>query len=320
MSIENDEKSLGFDVLHLSPSDDSDDRLKLTRSYPSFKDIDDGFDPVEVKRLTRKIDLRIVPILSAMYSISLIDRNNVSLARQANNMAMQHTLGLGVGMRFSIITLVFFLTYIVCELPSQFGLRRFRPRWWLGTAVLLWGIVMITMTFATHWTHLVVQRLLLGMFESCLLPGAAYLVACWYPRRNMASRNSIFFTVSCVMAGLAGIMTWGFSHLDGKRGLAGWQWIFLLCGVLTVLVAILTYLGIEDFPDRATFLTEAERQVVTIRIQRDRADADADKLDLYKIATYAKDPKIWIWGYCFCCGTMGGYSLAFFQPRYVLLL
>lgn len=315
MSTENDERSLALGVSNTLRSDNGDDDLKLTRSCPSFQSIDDGFDPAEVKRLTRKVDFRIVPILSAMYSISLIDRNNVSLARQANNMAMQNTLGLGVGMRFSIITLVFFLTYIVCELPSQLGLRRFGPRWWLGTAVLLWGIVVITMTFASSWIHLVVQRLLLGMFESCLLPGAAYLLACWYPRRNMASRNAIFFTVSCVMAGLAGIMTWGFSHLDGKRGLAGWQWIFLLCGILTILVAIATYLGIQDFPDRATFLTEEERHLVTTRIQRDRADADADKLDMHKVLRYVKDPKIWIWGYCFCCGTMGGYSLAFFQPR-----
>lgn len=109
-----EEKRLGTEVQHLeAPSDDSSD--KFTRSTPSFKNIDEGFDLKEVKRITRKIDLRLVPILSAMYSVSLIDRNNVSLARQANNMAMQHTLDLGVGIRFSIITLVFFTTYIVCE-------------------------------------------------------------------------------------------------------------------------------------------------------------------------------------------------------------
>lgn len=206
-------------------------------------------------------------------------------------------------------------TYIVFEIPSQIGLRKFGSRWWLGTATVLWGAIMLSMGWAKHWTHLVVQRLILGIFEACLFPGAAYLIACWYPRKSMASRNSFFFCTSAVLAGLAGIMTWGISHMDGDGGLAGWSWIFIICGIITIVIGLLAFVLIQDFPDRAGFLTEEERNLVTTRIQRDRADAIPDTLTLRKCLKYCKDVKIWIWGYCLCCATMGGYSLAYFQPR-----
>jgi len=97
-------------------------------SHEHMKNIDHGFDPHQVKKIIRKIDIRLIPILSAMYCISLIDRTNLSLARAANNVAMDHTLELTKGQRYTIATLIFFIPYIILEIPVSPYLSSDRSR------------------------------------------------------------------------------------------------------------------------------------------------------------------------------------------------
>lgn len=111
------------------------DELNAVRHY---EDIDEGYDGTMLRRVTRKIDLRLIPILSLMYCISLIDRTNLSITRQANDLRMNRELVL-IGNRYSIATIVFFIPYIILEIPSQLGLRAFGARWWLGSSVIAWG-------------------------------------------------------------------------------------------------------------------------------------------------------------------------------------
>lgn len=115
------------------------------RAYltPDDVDIDEGFDPEFVKRTMRKVDWRLIPILSLMYLVSAIDRANLSLARAANDKQMDKDLHLSVGQRYSIVTLLFFIPYIILEVPSQAGLRVFGAKIWLGGATILWGVIML---------------------------------------------------------------------------------------------------------------------------------------------------------------------------------
>lgn len=173
---------------------------------------------------------------------------------------------------------------------------------------------MIGMGYSKDWQMLSGLRALLGVFEATLFPGAAYLISCWYPRKQMATRNSFFYTLSIVVSGLSSILGWGISQLDGRRGLGGWQWIFIIEGAITILVGLLGYLLIHDFPDKASFLTEDEREMVQTRIQRDRGDAVPDGMTWQKLGTYLVDVKIWVWGFMFGATTLGSYSLAYFLP------
>lgn len=111
-------------------------------------DIDEGFDPEFVKRTMRKVDWRLIPILSLMYLVSAMDRANLSLARAANKKQMDKDLGLDLGSRYSIATLAFFIPYIILEVPSQAGLRLFGAKIWLGGATLLWGVIMLCKSLA----------------------------------------------------------------------------------------------------------------------------------------------------------------------------
>ncbi|BEI84447.1 hypothetical protein CcaverHIS002_0410510 [Cutaneotrichosporon cavernicola] len=277
-------------------------------------DIDDGFDPQFVKRTMRKVDWRLIPILIAMYTISLIDRTNLATARAANKVKMDREIGTGYGQRYTIITLTFFIPYIILEIPSQIGLRYFGVRNWLSAAVFLWGIIMICMGFAPNWNTLAGLRAVLGVFEAALFPGCAYLLSCWYPRRSMASRNVLFYTSSAVLGNFATILGYAFSLMNGTRGLSGWSWIFIWFGILTVIIAIIAYFALVDFPDRATFLSEEERHLVLTRIQRDRADSVHDPLTWTKIVKYSKDFKPWLFAWFFMSATVSSYALAYFLP------
>ncbi|GMK53576.1 hypothetical protein CspeluHIS016_0101620 [Cutaneotrichosporon spelunceum] len=280
----------------------------------TYGDVDEGFDPKVIKALVRKIDLRVIPILALMYCISLIDRTNLSMARAANNKAMNKELGLYVGNRYSLATMIFFVPYIILEIPSQIGLRYFGPKIWLSLSCFLWGLVMMCFGFINSWQALVGLRALLGAFESTLFPGAAYLIACWYPRKQMATRNTAFYFGSTAIGGLSSILAWGISQMHGTAGKSGWRWIFILEGVMTMCIGILGFIFLHEFPDRAKFLTVEEKEIVRTRIERDRGDAQPDPLTLAKLGQYAIEPQPWIFGIMFAATTLSAYSMAFFLP------
>lgn len=170
------------------------------------------------------------------------------------------------------------------------------------------------MGFAQNWQTLAALRAILGLFESALFPGAAFLISCWYPRKQMAVRNSCFF----IFAGLIGSATtplgYAFSLMHGRGGYSGWAWIFIMYGIITVVVGLFGYVFIVDFPDRATFLTEEQRQMILTRIQRDRSDAKPDPVTLAKVGSHLCDWKIWLYGYFLMSATVASYSLAYFLP------
>ncbi|BEJ12440.1 hypothetical protein CspHIS471_0209000 [Cutaneotrichosporon sp. HIS471] len=306
-----DQKEAG-EIHHIDNYDD--EKGSPPENHDAYVDIDHGYDQEFIHRTTRKIDWRLIPPLIAMYCISSIDRKNVSLARAANKEAMQTELDLGSS-RYNIITLLFFPPYIIFELPSQLGLRRFGPRYWLGSAVFMWGLVTIGLGFANSWAAMAGMRALLGMFEACLFPGAAYLIACWYPRKQMARRSAVFYITAIAIGGLGNLLGYAISLMHGIRGLSGWRWIFIIEGIITVVIAIMGLILIVDFPDRSTFLTEEEKEMIINRIDRDRGDSEADPMTKEKFISYMCEPKIWLFAVWFCVTTLGSYSMSYFLPR-----
>merc|ERR1711881_586993 len=228
-------------------------------------------DPAFAKRTLRKIDLRLIPILAALYCVSLIDRTNISVARLAG---MAVDLKLTVGERYSIITLVFFVPYIVFELPSNLIIRKVGCRNQLSTIVILWGAVMIGMAFLKTWEQLAVCRALLGLLEAGFFPGCAYLIATWYRRYEQSRRFAWFYLASMVVSGFSQIIGYAFSLLAGRAGLNGWQWVFLLFGIITVALGVLSIFLIVDLPDL----------------------------------------KLWAFALCFMSSTTASYAFSYFLP------
>lgn len=300
------------------------------------------FTPEEQKKIIRKIDLRLVPTLGFMYCVSLMDRTNLGIAVVAG-MGVDLVL---IGERYSIIVLLFFITYVALQPPATVILRKLGPRIFLPTIVILWGATMVCFGFVKTWTDLLPLRLVLGIFEAGFFPGCAYLLSCWYPRYELQKRNAVFYLIGSMSSAFSGILAYAFSQLAGHGsgaawmgahhgptkadptakkyfgpGLAGWRWIFILQGVITVVVGLIGWYFIVDFPELAAtpglgkkFLTEDEAAFVVARIEKDRHDAFPEQFAIKKYLKNALDLKVWGFATLFMLTTTMTYAIAYFLP------
>ncbi|KAK5104454.1 hypothetical protein LTS08_002343 [Lithohypha guttulata] len=272
------------------------------------------FDKKSEKKLVRRIDYRLLPILGAMYSIALIDRVNISAARISG---MDRDLQLYIGDRYTICLVVFFPGYMVLEMPSNLVLRKVGTANWLAFITFAWGTVMLGQGFVKNYHALAVCRALLGTFEAGFFPGCAYLIQCWYVRYEVQQRLAWFYLTSVFVGGFSSILAYGLIQMEGLSGIRGWQWIFIIEGLLTIVVALGAWFLIVDFPDKAHktgLLTEHEASFVAQRIEKDRGDAIPDALTWSTFKTHLMDLKLWAFALMFMGTTMPAYALAYFAP------
>ncbi|EUC46479.1 hypothetical protein COCMIDRAFT_35841 [Bipolaris oryzae ATCC 44560] len=219
-----------FQVLGLAP-DDAD----FYTNYPEQKR----------KRVLRKVDIRLVPMLAILYLISHIDRANIGNAKIEG---MVTDLGLN-GVEWNVVLSVFFVPYILLEVPSNMLLKKFkRPSYYLGILIVSWGIIMTMMGVVKNFAGLLITRILLGVFEAGFFPGAVYLCSYWYMPKHLATRISYFYCASALSGAFSGLLAAAIAKMDGIGGYEGWRWIFLLEGIATVSLGISCFFFLIDSP------------------------------------------------------------------------
>ncbi|KAK9796903.1 putative Major facilitator superfamily domain-containing protein [Seiridium cardinale] len=272
------------------------------------------YSPEEQRRIIRRIDRRLVTTVGVMYCVSLMDRTNLSAANIAG-MAKELQL---VGNRYSIITLVFFVTYIVFQPPSTVVVRKIGPRIHLSIITLLWGAVMIAFGFVKNYQTLTALRCILGILEAGFFPSCVYLLSTWYTRYEVGKRYSFFYVIGCVASAFAGILAYGLMQMNGLASLTGWRWIFIMEGLITCIISVASYWLLVDFPDSQRklwkFLSDKERAWVVKRINADRGDATTPKFQLGRFLKAGLDWKIWCYAMIFFNTTTVTYALAYFLP------
>uniref|UniRef100_A0A4E9EAY3 Major facilitator superfamily (MFS) profile domain-containing protein n=1 Tax=Gibberella zeae TaxID=5518 RepID=A0A4E9EAY3_GIBZA len=251
------------------------------------------------KRVLRKIDTRLLPILGCLYTIALVDRSNVAVARISG---MDEDLGLAQGNRVSIALMVFFIGYIIFEIPSNAFIHKLGAANWLAFLAVAWGLVSLGIGFLHNWIGLAILRSLLGVFEAGFFPGCVYLVSSWYKRYEVQKRMAGFFLTASALSAFANILAW--------------RWIFIVEGTITVIAGIGSWFIIVDFPDsdRNTFLTTEERAFVKARLAEDRGPEEHEKVTMKILATTAVDWKPWAYSLMYMAGAVGVYAFLFFLP------
>ncbi|KAF8464454.1 major facilitator superfamily domain-containing protein [Kalaharituber pfeilii] len=265
---------------------------------------------------SHRVDWKLLPILGAMYAVSLIDRTNMSNALIAG---MGLELNFMVGDRYSIALLLFFVPYFLFELPSNILLRKIGAARWLGSITMAWGLVMMGMGFAQNWWSIAILRTVLGLFEAGFFPGCVYLISCWYVRYEVQKRLAAFFLVSVLAGGFSPLLATALIQMKGLAGYLGWRWIFIIEGIATVIIGILAFFFVIEFPDKVLtsnhpFLTATEVNIVKFRIDRDRKDSEDDPLTWGKVGKHLSDWKLWAFAFLYMCSTMPTYALAYFLP------
>ncbi|KAK7000695.1 major facilitator superfamily domain-containing protein [Favolaschia claudopus] len=243
---------------------------KASASYEERVAVDGpvGVEPTQAehKRILRKLDVHLLPFVSLLYLLSFLDRANIGNARIAGMAVDAHLTGL----RYNTIAAVFFIPYALAEVPSNIALKLFRPSRWIPSIMVAWGLVMTLMSLCKNYHDLIIARIFLGLAEAGLFPGITFYLSLWYRRRDVAARVAIFFSAATIAGAFGGILAFGIEKMEGVGNLHGWQWIFCLEGIVTVLVALASFFYMHDYPETATFLTETERAQVVYMLKEDQ--------------------------------------------------
>lgn len=227
----------------------------------------DTLDPAsaEEQRIMSKIARRLLPILVVMFLIAFIDRQNVGFAK----LQMVHSLGMTEA-AFGLASSLFFIGYLLFEVPSTLALHRYGARVWLARIMLTWGLITVLMGFTTSMPAFCSLRFLLGIAEAGFYPGVIYYLTLWFPQSYRAKVLGIF-TLGSALANMLGSLVGGvLLGLNGVWGLAGWQWVFVATGVPAVLVAIVVFRVLPASFREAPFLDEREKQIVAAALEREK--------------------------------------------------
>ncbi len=211
-------------------------------------------------RATRKAFVRLVPLLMAAYFMAFVDRTNVGLAKSSLELHAgidAAAYGLGAGL--------FFVTYAALEVPSNLVLHRIGAKVWISRIAVTWGLLTMAMMFVSSPTVFYVLRLLLGAAEAGLYPGIMYLITTWFAQKDRATVVGLILTASSVAFIVANPIGGALMKLEGLAGLHGWQWLFVLEGIPTVLLGIYIFFTLPDSPAKATWLDEDEAAELTRR-------------------------------------------------------
>ncbi|KAF6817216.1 putative vitamin H transporter [Colletotrichum musicola] len=284
----------------------------------------------EEKQLVRKIDAFLMPILWIMYILNYVDRTNILTLREQQGNAkiagMQKDLSL-TDDGYAWVLSIFFFGYLICEVPSNMILSRSRPSIFLPGIMLVWGALSALMSISNSYGALLGFRFVLGCVESGFFPGVLYLLSCWYTKAELGKRFAIFYTAAVLSGAFGGILAGGItSGLRNAHGIAGWRWLFIVEGVATVGVALISFFVLLDYPATARQLTPAQRQLATVRIIADgiasgsQNNSKSRRLSHWQAFVAAvSDPRTWMFLVLFMLD-VGAGTISYFIPTITLTL
>ncbi|CAG8492152.1 8698_t:CDS:10 [Ambispora leptoticha] len=277
------------------------ERLDLTIQQSKVDDERNKEQEEMERRVLYKMDIRLIPLLALLYLMSFLDRVNIGNAKLAN---LEADLGLH-GAQYNWALSIFFFGYISIET---------KPSLWVPFIMIVWGGITSLMSLVKNFTELMVTRFFLGLAEGGLFPGVVLYLTLWYKRSEQNFRISLFFAASAIAGAFGGLIAHTIMRLDGAGGLTGWQWIFLLEGLLTVVVAFAAFFWITDYARSARWLTQEEREFAEKRLKEDAGEAHAPHFNKRHLKAALHDWKIYLGMMMSICTGMESYSFALFLP------
>jgi MFS transporter, ACS family, tartrate transporter len=272
------------------------------------------FVTADAKSALRKASLRLLPLIGLGYGIAFIDRVNISFAA----VQMNHDLGFSAAI-YGLGAGLFFLTYTLLEVPSNLLLVRFGAKRWLARIMLTWGLISMAMVLVKTPAQFYVLRLLLGAAEAGFFPGVLYYLSQWYPPNHRSRAISRFYIAAPLASTVMGLVAASLLGLQGKLGLAGWQWLFLLEGAPSVLMSVAFLIFLPDNPAKAKWLTTAERDAL-LSMQHSYDPVESHVPSSRAVLAVLQDARVWLLGLFLFCIMFEGYGYSFVAPTLLQLV
>ncbi|KAL7271097.1 hypothetical protein RUND412_006171 [Rhizina undulata] len=245
---------------------------------------------INERRLLMKIDLRVLPILCAMYLFAFLDRVNIG---NAQVFGLSTELGLR-GVEYNVALCIFFVPYIIFELPSNIMLKKVKPHVVLSVCMFLFGVTTVAQGFVKSYSGL-------------------------SPPHILSIVRFTFFFLSTALAGaFGGLLASGIGKMDGIHGYLAWRWIFILEGIMTCGIAVLCYFLVPDFPEDVTWLSEEERRFVQQRLREDVGGSGrAKKVTAKDLLIIFTDYKFIVGAFMYFGFMVSAYGFSYFAPTII---
>ena len=262
------------------------------------------------KETMRKVSMRLLPFLFLIYVLNFVDRSNISLAALQMNRDLSFSssaFGFGAG--------IFFLGYAAFEVPSNYALSRVGARRWIARIMITWGIIATLMMLVRTPVQFYILRFFLGVAEAGFFPGVVFYLTHWFPAPMRARATSRFFIALPISGVVSGTLGGALLALDGRLGLYGWQWLFLVEGIPSVLVGIVALRYLTDTPRDANWLDETQRNWLVSRMEQ---DAQLSKNSHTMPASFAlRQPIIWLLALPYFFMVTASYAYTFWAPTVI---
>ncbi|KAF4951346.1 hypothetical protein FGADI_7544 [Fusarium gaditjirri] len=269
-------------------------------------------DPKAEARLRRKIDWMIVPTVCLLYLFCFIDRANIGNARLAG---LEADLGL-TGNDYNLVLSVFYISYIVFEIPANLLCKYMGPGWFIPLTSLGFGLCSIFTAFVSNVHQICGVRFVLGIFEAGMLPGIAYYMSRWYRRSELTFRLSLYIVMAPLAGAFGGLLASAILKLPNFGRFTTWEMIFAIEGIITVGLSIISFATLTDRPQSAAWLTEEEKALALNRIKAERLGTTEvlDKIDTAKIIAGIRSPLTLSTSVIFLLDNITVQGLTFFLP------
>jgi MFS transporter, ACS family, tartrate transporter len=262
---------------------------------------------VDGRKLYAKISWRLIPYMFLLYIVAYLDRVNVGFAA----MDMQRDLhfsntvyGTGAG--------IFFLGSALFDLPSNLIMLRVGPRVWIARIMISWGVISACMMFMHSKESFYVLRFLLGVSEAGFFPGMILYLTYWFPTHERARAVARFMTATSLAGVVGGPLSSYLLRMDGRAGLAGWQWLFLSEGIPTILLGISVLFLLKNGPEKADWMKPEEKVWLAGELQRDQERYGA--ATHHALGDAFRLPALWLLAAVYFVSQVGVYVVNLWMP------
>ncbi|PSR92339.1 allantoate permease [Coniella lustricola] len=246
------------------------------------------FEEAEIKRVLRKIDFRVVPVLFVTYFLQYLDKNSLNFASEFGLKTGTHL----EGQDYSWLSSIFYFGYLIAQFPAAYALQRLPIGKFVSITTIVWGAIVLTTPGCSSFAGIATNRFFLGVTEAVVNPAFVLIMSIWYTSAEQPLRLEIYYCTNGLATMFGGLIGYAVGHIT--TGLAQWMYVFLIFGALSFFWGIVSLLVLPDIPATAKFLSPREKAIAIDRVARNKQGVKNHHFKKYQAIQCAQDPKTWI--------------------------